>query len=330
MVKKKSVLIGLFAFAAILVISVVFNSGNGNDRFGSIKFPEDEWPHDELIEWYYWVGHLKTETGRWFGYELVFFLFDMGGRRMQVVNHAVTDIQNGKFVYTIDTSYGPVPEQGEPLLFEAENFSAHLENGKDTIHGEVDDFILDLHMETTMMPVLHHGDGYTDYSFGGYTYYYSRTRMETSGSISINGQPHPVTGVSWFDHQWGGLSKISDLGWDWFAIQLDDGREIMLFYVHTTKGEFLVGGSFIKDNGYVAEIHPESSSVTALGEWISPNTGKRYPSGWDIRIFDIQLTVTPVLADQELVFEEFNIYWEGACVVEGDAAGRAYVELFGY
>lgn len=101
-----------FMITIILIssLAIILNSGDENSVTNAVLFPEDEWPHDELVEWYYWTGHLKTDDGRWFGYELVFFIVDMGNQKMQVVNHAVTDVQDEDFYYTMDRSYGGIPE----------------------------------------------------------------------------------------------------------------------------------------------------------------------------------------------------------------------------
>ncbi|MGI8567465.1 MAG: lipocalin family protein, partial [Pyrinomonadaceae bacterium] len=53
--------------------------------------------------------------------------------------------------------------------------------------------------------------------------------------------------------------------------------------------------------------------------------------------FGIDVTVTPVMKDQELDTRGTTmvVYWEGACTVKGlhgatETGGRAYVELVGY
>lgn len=321
---------------ALLLSLATIACGNGGNNTVDlqtpeylISFPVDEYPHGEGIEWYYWTGHLKTEDQRWFGYELVFFVVSMLGQDMLIVNHAVTDVENGSFHYMGDVARKVPPQLGESLRFEVGDSSALIESGKDALYGQVDDFTLELYLNSTKPPVFHHGNGYTDYPFGGYTYYYSYTRIETTGTINIGGEPYSVTGTSWFDHQWGDLADVVNIGWDWFAIQLDDDREIMLFTIHQEGEILLLGGTMIEPDGTVIEIDPDDFDITALQEWASPHTGKVYPMGWDVRIDDIFLTLTPVMEDQELV-SPYKVYWEGACEVSGDVDGRAYVELTGY
>ncbi|MBT4511618.1 MAG: hypothetical protein HOC20_05350 [Chloroflexi bacterium] len=145
----------------------------------------------------------------------------------------------------------------------------------------------------------------------------------------IEGEPYPVTGTSWFDHQWGELGNVISVGWDWFAIQLDDDREMMLFTIHQKGEPLLLGGSWIMPNGETIEISPDNFEVTPLSKWDSPHTGKSYPIGWEILVDDVKLILSPVMEDQEVV-SSYKVYWEGACEVSGDATGRAYVELTGY
>ena len=188
--------------------------------------------------------------------------------------------------------------------------------------------MLDVELVAAKAPVLQHHDGYTDYEFGGNTYYYSRERMTAQGTIQIGGEQLPVTGTAWFDHQWGALTTAVNAGWDWFAIQLDDDREIMLFVVRVDDSEVLVGGSYNDASCATTDIGAGDYEVTSLGTWTSP-LGCSYPMGWTITVADMTLTITPVMENQELD-NAFIDYWEGMAEVTGTATGRAYVELTGY
>ncbi|MEZ4570376.1 MAG: lipocalin-like domain-containing protein [Thermomicrobiales bacterium] len=55
----------------------------------------------------------------------------------------------------------------------------------------------------------------------GGSYYYSRPGMDLSGTLTVDGEPFEVTG--WMDHQWGDFVLVDGSGWDWFAIEMDDG-----------------------------------------------------------------------------------------------------------
>lgn len=329
--KKIGKIITILFIAGVLILSYIIIINLNTNEFvqKTVIFPEDDWPHQESTEWYYWTGHLQTESGRWFGYLLVYFIIEIDGQETLVVNHAISDISNDSFHYTNELSSENIPKKDEPLKFEAGLFTALIEGNINQIYAEVDNYTIDLDLENFKPPTLQHGNGYYDYSFGGYTYYYSRTRMQTNGTLTIDNISYNVTGNSWFDHQWGDLTTVSSVGWDWFAIQLDDGREIMLFNVHSGYERLLIGGTLTDIDGKTEEILSEEFEISVTEEWESPHTGIIYPSGWIINIKDINLQVTPILKDQELAFTDYTRFWEGACIVEGDLTGRAYVELVG-
>ena len=56
-------------------------------------------------------------------------------------------------------------------------------------------------------------------------------------TFTVNGEALPVQGVSWMDHEFGSsqLSK-NQVGWDWFAVQLDDSTELMLYRMRRSDG----------------------------------------------------------------------------------------------
>jgi len=177
--------------------------------------------------------------------------------------------------------------------------------------------------------VFQHGDGFTEYPSGGWTGYYSRTRMRAEGTVSVDGEAIPVTGSAWFDHQWGDLTAATETGWDWFALQLDDGREVMLFNLRDEAGDALVGATLVEADCTSREVEPADVAISNTGTWLSPHTGCEYPMGWELTVAGEHFVITPVLEDQELATGRED-YWEGAAIVSGDASGRAYVELTKY
>lgn len=291
-----------------------------------VDLPADDAQHTEPVEWWYWTGHLQDEEARWYGFEQAAFVFQMTGYQASMVHSAVTDVDAGTFTYDVAYEHGLVPEvQSNGFAIAVETASVRGGDGHDSLHGETEDLTFDLVLDAEVEPVLQHGDGYHDYDVGGYTWYYSRPRMTTTGSLTVGGETRAVTGTSWFDHQWGDLLATSTAGWDWFALQLDDGRDLMLFLV--TGSDALVGGS-IRDGDCVTEIDPTMLSVSGTDEWVSPETGCSYPQEWELEVEGIHLHISSLLPDQELV-NSVNTYWEGASTVSGDATGRAYVELAG-
>jgi predicted secreted hydrolase len=171
---------------------------------------------------------------------------------------------------------------------------------------------------------------------GNASYYYSLSRLLTTGTVRVGDQTYTVTGASWKDHEFS-TSALGEqaLGWDWFGLIFDDNTELMLGQIRLTDGtkEPAFGGMFVYPDGSTRYLPSDTFTIEATGTWTSPHTGATYPSGWNVRIDDGELrlnfTITPVIADQEL--HGTNIaYWEGAVDVRGDVQGFGYAELTGY
>ena len=297
---------------------------------GRVNLPADDALHGEETEWWYWTGHLETASGRYFGFESAFFAVSAEGNSGQMVNHAITDLEDDSFHHMASIIERPATFVADGVDLDVGGQRVVAGNGHDVLHGEVDGYVLDLVMDAVKRPVFHHVDGYTDYTFGGFTYYYSRERMTTTGTLTLpDGDVLEVHGTSWFDHQWGALSKAVGIGWDWFALQLDDDREVMLFQIRDPSGEVFVEGSLTDAECNTWELLQDDIEIIANSTWTSPHGGAVYPSSWTVRILDETFEITPMMADQE-VDTIFFKYWEGAAVVSGAATGRAYVELTGY
>src|SRR5205823_14156423 len=119
------------------------------------------------------------------------------------------------------------------------------------------------------------------------------------------------------------------------------GAEVMVYHLRERKGrpsEFS-SGTFVDAEGRWTHLTFADFTLEATGDWRSPHTGARYPSGWRLRVprAEIDLDIMPVIKDQELDTRGTTmiVYWEGACAVAGrhgdrQTDGRAYVELVGY
>ena len=128
--------------------------------------------------------------------------------------------------------------------------------------------------------------------------------------------------------------------WDWFALNLSDGSDLMLSFVRAADGTYpLVYGTHVDARGAARHITGSDIDLSAIGEWTSARTGTTWPSGWRLAIaaLGLEVTIQPEVLDQELDTRATTgvIYWEGASRVVGSRdgrpiAGRAYVELTGY
>jgi predicted secreted hydrolase len=168
--------------------------------------------------------------------------------------------------------------------------------------------------------------------------YYSLTRLEATGTVQTGGDSFAVSGLSWMDHEFSTSALApSQVGWDWFAIQLNNGTEVMLFHMRKSDGSIdpLSSGTLIAPDGQTTHLNQMQFTIRTQGTWTSPRSGATYPTGWHVEIpsAGVILDLEPLVADQEL--DVSSRYWEGAVRISGSqgnqaVSGYGYVELTGY
>ena len=317
-----------------------------------IHFPQDEAPHRDLTEWWYYTGHMNAimQGGQvhHYGFELVFFQALRGDLPPVYAAHfAISDVTRGEFHFDQRRLIEPnaiIPDgtSTSGIDIHIDDWSIKGINGSDQLVAKMNNYAFRIHLEGLKPATLHNGNGLITYGLGGFSYYYSRTRMSLSGVLIDHNQSLNVNGEAWMDHQWGNFLTLRGGGWDWFSIQLDNDTEMMLYLIRDSTGKII--SSYIGYIGAQAQsiLLPESAlTVTVLNHWKSPVTGADYPSGWRLEITDpkvrASLILLPELKDQELVVYQStgNSYWEGAVSIEGQSVGQVvrgegYVELTGY
>ncbi len=319
----------------------------------TLMLPADARPHDALTEWWYYTGHLQAADGRQYGFEYTVFQVRRQGAPTGYLAHfAISDIEGQRF------SHQSRFRQGDAFTsfpLDVDGWTLGTVSGADVIQAAMEPgpgvdpaFEVRLSLTDEKPPALHHG-GYIEYGPAGGSYYYSRTRLRVSGSLSESGRgASAVSGEAWMDHQWGNFVVAPGGGWDWYSLQLDDRTELMLYVLRGPNGATTgVYGTQVLADGSLIDLQPGAVSAEATGHWLSPHTGAEYPSGWRLRLPDgSQLQLLPQLVDQELYFPvvggqwsvvgsetsaaRVTAYWEGTVRVSGDRTGVGYVELTGY
>jgi predicted secreted hydrolase len=317
----------------------------------SIQFPQDEAPHHDLTEWWYYTGHLHgtdtTGNQHIYGFELVFFQNLRGDYPPYYAAHfAVSDTTGGAFHFderAATESPSAIPPPGTTSGFHLTVDDWHMSGlgGHDHLQAVMAaGYAVDLQLMGMKPAVQHGGTGIITYGLAGFSYYYSRPLMAVAGTVQDHGIAVSVTGTAWMDHQWGNFISLAGAGWDWYSLQLDDNTEYMLYVIRDGQHRPIsTVGTYVAPNGTASAIPASAIATTATGHWTSPVTGGVYPSGWVVRVAtqDLELTLTPDLLDQELVTAHSTgiAYWEGAVSISGSWGGRAvtglgYVELTGY
>ena len=301
----------------------------------AFRLPEDHGPHFEFqTEWWYYTGQLTTADERRFGFQLTFFrrglspgpppAAGLATNQIYFAHFAVTDVGGERHVSAERLSRGAAGlagASGEPFRVFVEDWTAEATNPEGAsvrVRARDGGLVLDLELQAAK-PLVAHGDrGLSAKSDepGNASYYVGYTRMAVRGRVGSDGGGAAVTGEAWFDHEWS-TSALGPqaVGWDWWSLQLDDGRELMLFEIRRADGSRELG---VRRNARGAGraafggCRRADIEITVLERWTSPHTGADYPARWRIRVpsEELELEVEPLLADQEM--RTAFVYWEGA------------------
>ena len=336
------------------------------------SFPRDHSAHPEnRIEWWYYTGNLETESGRRFGYQLTFFrlgvLRQPGNasrwalRDLYMTHFAISDIERTSFhsferinragIGWAGADVGDRNASGEetpglpfPVRVWNEDWEARIEGGTHTLRANEEGFVLDLRLTPSKPEVVHGENGLSQKgaAAGNASHYYSLTRLESAaGSLSMAKASMLRGSVGWTMKFGTSFLEDQQIGWDWFSIQLEDGRDLMLFQIRRGDGSIdpRSSGTLIEPNGAATHLNYEDFSLTPGPTWRSPKSGASYPTTWEIVLnrYSLWLNVSAAFEDQELRTPESTgvTYWEGSVAIEGETSntrirGRGYLEMTGY
>jgi predicted secreted hydrolase len=331
------------------------------------SFPADHWSHPGYRnEWWYFTGLLSAQgaPARRLGYQVTFFRIGLAPSRRDIgsawsatdalmAHAAVVDLSTGERVFS-EVLYRAVPllagfsSPPDPLLAWSRGppgterrWGLRLDG--DGFELDVSDrargLALRLRLRPVRSPVLQGPGGVSRKSsreeFA--SLYYSLTRLATEGELEMGGRTASVRGESWMDKEFGSSQLAPDqAGWDWFALRLVDGRDLMLYLLRDKGGGVAFGsGTLVDRDGHPRWLSAADFRIQATGRWRSPATGADYPSGWTVEVpsAGLALRIEPEVVDQENRGGSAPFYWEGAVRVIGDggaAAGAGFVELTGY
>jgi predicted secreted hydrolase len=324
------------------------------------SFPRDHGNHPEYrTEWWYFTGNLRDAAGKRYGYQLTFFRQGIrlsvgeGGnawsiRDVYLAHFAISDVAGSRFFHSERASRrGPGLAGAREGTMDVRllNWWVRQEGEAVNLYARDGEKELKLRLLSRKPMVFHGKNGLSRKgpAPGQASYYYSYTNMETSGTIALSGgAPLVVTGSTWFDHEFGSNQLTADqVGWDWFALRLSDGREVMLYVLRRKDGsvEPASSGTVVEKDGKGRHLPISEVSIEVLGRWRSPKSGGTYPAKWRIvvKTGDLDITVMPLIANQELITGRSTgiTYWEGVVAARGksggrDVTGEGYVELTGY
>lgn len=320
-------------------------------------FPEDHGPHPRFrTEWWYFTGNLFTPAEAHFGYQLTIFRngltpfspereSDLATDQIYFAHFALSR-PGGEYTSAERFSRGAGGLAGSvasPPSFWLEDWNIDAVDAVGdafAISASEGELSVDLEL-TSLKPIVAHGEtgvSRKGTEAGNASFYLSETRLATHGTVHDAAGTWEVSGTSWYDHEWGTTVLPPEaIGWDWFGLQLEDDRELMLYRIRREDGSFesVSAGTLVERDGSVTRLAAGDFEIESTAIWSSPRSGATYPSGWLIRIpaMALELEVEPFQTDQEVSARV--VYWEGAVRVTGrsrgvEIRGVGFVELTGY
>ncbi len=328
-------------------------------------FPQDHGPHNDFqTEWWYYTGNLTTQDGRHFGYQFTLFRralvppdetssvvrrpSSLAFTQLYFAHFAITDStanEHVAFEKYSRSAAGLAGAQAQPFQVFIEDWSVRTIMGTGSaeavqIRAQQDGYAIELDLSMSK-PIVFQGDrGLSQKSpeAGNASYYYSMTRMATHGKVTTPQGSFDASGESWLDREWSTSALDEDTaGWDWFALQLDDNREIMFYQLRLKDGSSAEAskGTFIDADGATTVLQREDVQLTMMDRWTSPDSGANYPIKWRVVVpkHGLDVEVAARVNDQEMKLS--TRYWEGAITIKGTANGKpiggvGYLELTGY
>lgn len=335
-------------------------------------FPQDHADHPEFRnEWWYITGNLENTSAQRFGFHITFFRIAnsplavddkddevasaWASNEFYMAHFAITSVADktiryferfgraaaglsGTLTETHSTQSGDREANTKVWLDDWQlNITEKEGNSSLTVSLTQDDTSLELTMVPQKPKVLQGINGYSQKSADpcNASYYYALTRMTAAGDLVFGGASHPVSGTAWLDREWSSSALADDqAGWDWFALQLDDGRDIMLYQLRKQDGSVDTFSHAVEINGSGEKRDiPLHAWQVKVDDWWQSESGSRYPVAGQVQFKDSGETIvfTPLIENQEL-----NLtvrYWEGAINLSdksGREIGTGYMELTGY
>jgi predicted secreted hydrolase len=349
-------------FAAQLAVAQDWQLALPGSRY---EFPRDHFNHPGYqTEWWYYTGNLRGQDGHRYGFELTFFRegVHLPARtraeedpawlpdQVYFAHLALSDIDGKSFFHTERMNRAGPGLAGASLQQQRYwngNWQVRwtsLANSGQHLEAVCDQFTLELNLVARKPAVINGRNGVSvkGPEPGEASHYISFTRLDARGSLRRGGGVLQMSGLAWMDHEYFSEQLDRKLGgWDWFAIQLDNEEELMLYRLRTKSGEkdAYSSGTFVDQNGYSHFLDSSQFSLTPRDLWSSNHSHASYPVEWSISVPSLQLELSEHagLKDQELFSGNSLLpsYWEGAVTYEGDrqrrpVKGVGYLEMTGY
>ena len=364
-----------------------FHGYDNMNTYDSLEFPRDHRAQMGFqFGWYFWSGNFLDEDSNEVDIVVVFFrralypppiaaklgLSDLENQLVQTVvavNFADKNLHvtgsnpiiagsSGEIIYGIEPFVSRIGKNSAVSLQENKMFPMKI-----TVNDPSKELMIDLDLMESKPLLLQGDEGKIPSIFGLGTWYYSYPNINTTGSVTYQGDTTKLSGKMWMDHQW--LSGISPtgyplniiiqaianitegfsgktpatFGWDWSDVQFDDNTEITFASPHAVKTAILknmgedppenvtrdISGKYIDEKGIGENI----KGTVTINKWMrSPKSHAWYPNGWEVNIPDKKLKFTMrSTVDDQFIYSVASEIREGGVIVKGTKDGK---EISGY
>lgn len=316
-------------------------------------FPLDHGAHPDFrIEWWYVTANLKDDQGQSFGIQWTLFRNAL----------RAPDASNGKHTGWADSNLwlghigltsadqqrsaqalgrGGVGQAGVSL----EPFAAWIDNNSlrsltapgspdplahMALEGAGKGFSYRLQLRTDHAPVLQGDAGYSQKSAKGQaSFYYSQPFFQAQGDIVLDGKTYQVSGPAWLDREWSSQPLATDQpGWDWLALHLQDGSQLMLYRLRQNDGQHYLTANWINPDGHNQQLGADALEL--LPQQQTMVQGHKVPTRWALNIPSKHLQIVIDALNPNAWMALSTGYWEGPVHFSGSQQGVGYLEMTGY
>lgn len=318
------------------------------DRPRRFQFPDDHGAHPSFrSEWWYLTLVLSDAEGADIGVQFTLFRQALtpdpaasGNRwrsnQVYLAHLALVDVASGQHLAQERFARGHpalAGVQADPFALWLEDWRLDAREDHWRLSAGTARMAIDVALGNSVAPVLQGDRGFSRKGPDQASYYYSMPRLPVNGRVMLDGQFREVTGFGWLDREWS-TSVLSNeqVGWDWLALQLDDGRSIMAYQLRRQDGrrDAHDQGIVVAEDGSSRRLAAADFTLTPTRIW-EDEEGVGWPVAWAVNLGDEVWRVEAVLDDQ--LMKTTIRYWEGMVSVldeSGQRIGRGYLELTGY
>ncbi len=320
----------------------------------AMRFPADHGPHPQYrIEWWYLTSSLQDDQGQFYGVQFTAFRRAMAPPAP--APHAnpwrTSQVYMAHLALSDTTTSRHLEDQrivrAHPQLAgaQAQPFSVWVDGWRLASAGEAflplhlkaesKSFGMDLVMSEGKPIVLQGERGLSRKGPQQASYYYSITRLHTTGTLRVGERTINVNGRAWLDREWSsGVLSEGQVGWDWFALQLDQGEDVMVGQLRRQDGtrDPYDSGVRVDPDGVYRILRAKDCTLKPLEYW-RDDRGVRWPIRWQLQLAEPPRTLVIQAAFPNQRMDTAIVYWEGLVFVldtNDRAIGRGYMELMGY